>query len=66
MLKTIIEKIGKKNIITWTLIWLNWSITKINITLKFLNIYIYIYIYIEREREREKRMRIRRDKNKGR
>ena len=31
---------------TWTLMWLNWSIVIINVTLQFLDIYTYIYIFI--------------------
>ena len=30
----------------WTLMWLNWSIVIINVTLQFLDIYTYIYIYL--------------------
>ena len=30
----------------WTLMWLNWSIVIINVTLQFLDIYTYIYIFI--------------------
>ena len=51
MSKTIIEKLERKKTITWMLIWLNWSVTTINVTLQLLD--IYIYIYKERERERE-------------
>ena len=39
-LKKYIRKIGnKKMIMIWLLMWLNWSVAKINVTLKLLNIY---------------------------
>ena len=54
MLKNIIRKLERKKIMMWMLMWLNLSVTIINATLKFLDIYIYIYIERERERERER------------
>ena len=52
MEKKIIGKLERKMIMMWMLMWLNWSVTTINATLQFLDIYIYIYID-ERERERK-------------
>ena len=43
--KKIIGKLKIKKIMTWMLMWLNWSIVTINTTLQLLDIYIYIYIY---------------------
>ena len=39
--KKIREKLEKNRIMTWTLMWLNWSVA---------TIYIYIYIYIKYRR----------------
>ena len=47
MLKTIIRKLERKKLMTWMLMWLNWSIAIINVVLQF--IYIYIYIYAKNE-----------------
>ena len=44
MLKTILGKLERKKIMTWTLMWFNQSVATINITLQLLEIYIYIYI----------------------
>ena len=44
MLKKIIVKLERKNIMMWLLMWLNWSIEIINDTFQLLDIYIYIYI----------------------
>ena len=49
MLKTIIKIRKKKKIITWTLMWLNWSETTLNVTLKILVIYkllLFYYYYL--------------------
>ena len=49
MLKTIIKIRKKKKIITWTLMWLNWSVTTLNVTLKILVIYkllLFYYYYL--------------------
>ena len=43
MLKKIIGKFKRKNIMTWALIWLNWSVATINTTLQLLDIYRYRY-----------------------
>ena len=40
------RKIRKKMIMTWMLMWLNWSAVIINVMFQLLDIYIYIYIYI--------------------
>ena len=40
MLKKIIGKLKRKMIMSWTLMWLNWSGTIINATLRLLDIYI--------------------------
>ena len=47
MLKKIIVKLERENIMMWLLMWLNWSIEIINDTFQLLDIYIYIYIYID-------------------
>ena len=47
MLKTIIEKLKRKKIITWTLMWLNQSVITINDILQFIYIYIYIYGWVQ-------------------
>ena len=39
MLKKIIGKLERKKIMTWALIWLNWSVATINATLQLLDIY---------------------------
>ena len=39
MLKNIIRKCEKKMIMTWKLIWLNWNVVIINVTLQLLNVY---------------------------
>ena len=44
MLKKIIVKLERENIMMWLLMWLNWSIEIINDTFQLLDIYIYIYI----------------------
>ena len=36
MLKTIIEKLERKKIMTWMLMWLNWSVATINAMLQFI------------------------------
>ena len=46
MLKTIIRKLKRKKIMTWTLMCLNWSVVIIKVTLQLLDIYIYIYRFI--------------------
>ena len=49
MLKTIIKIGEKKKIITWTLMWLNQSVTTLNVTLKILIIYkllLFYYYYL--------------------
>ena len=38
MFKTIIGKLERKNIMTWMLMWHNWSIIIINVTIQFLEI----------------------------
>ena len=43
MLKKIIVKLERENIMMWLLMWLNWSIEIINDTFQLLDIYIYIY-----------------------
>ena len=45
MLKTIIRKLKRKKIMTWTLMCLNWSVVIINVTLQLLYIYIYIDLF---------------------
>ena len=50
MEKKIIGKLERKMIMTWMLIWLNWSVATINVTFQLLDIYIYIQM---RERERD-------------
>ena len=42
MLKKIIVKLERENIMMWLLMWLNWSIEIINDTFQLLDIYIYI------------------------
>ena len=44
MLKTILGKLERKKIMMQMLIWFNWSVTIINATLQFLNIYKSIHI----------------------
>ena len=44
MLKTILGKLERKKIMMQMLIWFNWSVTTINATLQFLNIYKSIHI----------------------
>ena len=36
MLKTIIEKLERKKIMTWMLMWLNWRVATINAMLQFI------------------------------
>ena len=43
MLKTIIRKLKRKKIMTWTLMCLNWSVVIINATLQLLDIYIDLF-----------------------
>ena len=44
MLKKIIGKLEKKKfIMTWILMWLNWSVAIINATLQLLDIYRFFY-----------------------
>ena len=43
MLKNIIIKLKRKRIMTQMLMWLNWSVTTINATFQFLDIYRYRY-----------------------
>ena len=39
--KNYIRKLERKRIMTWTLIWLNWSVATINATFQLLDIYKY-------------------------
>ena len=39
--KKIIGKLKRKMIMTWILMWLNWSVATINATFQLLNIYKY-------------------------
>ena len=38
MLKTIIGRLERKMIMIWTLMWLDWSVATINVTLQLLDI----------------------------
>ena len=40
MLKKIIGELKRKNIMMWSLMWLNWSVVTINTILQLLDIYI--------------------------
>ena len=45
MLKKIIGKLERKKIMTWILMWLNWSVATINAMLQLLDISKVIYIF---------------------
>ena len=42
MLKTIIGRLKRKKIMTWILMWLNWSVAEINAMLKLLDLYRFV------------------------
>ena len=45
--KKIIGKLERKTIMTWMLMWLNWSIATINATFQLLDIYRLLRLFAE-------------------